>query len=258
MLKKIINKVSVDALIRRIKYIFLFYSYKIKFQNKVLKHFQVIKNEIRSDDKCLIIANGPSIKNTDLSKYTDYKVITLNRAYVKWNDLAINRPFLHIAINDLVIKEFKTDLIDLRCNCIYAYNSLNDDDINKENILPILMGYFIGDRVNSNIALPFSSSGTVTFVAFNIALLLGFKEIVVVGLDHNFHDKGDANKKVTMQSSDQNHFFNDYFPKGMTWQLPDLQRSEKGYKIIKQYADDHNVCIFNESTFSKCDIFQRR
>ena len=246
---------GLKALKKRIKYLGDYVMF-IKFRRRLEKNFLSLADSIGENDKCVIVANGPSLRDTDLSKYEDYKFITMNRAYVKWDDLIGGRPFAHVCINSLVLEEFKDDLLNLECPCFYNFSPLkNDFALESKYINPILMGFFIGDRISNSINQPMSSGGTVTFVALNIAILCGFKEIVIVGLDHNFSDVGQANKTVSMKGDDMNHFFPDYFPKGMKWELPDLQRSENGYQVILRHCEHHGIKISNKSTFSKCTVF---
>lgn len=229
-----------------------------RLKKEIRTKFEDLKLQVKESDECLIVANGPSVNSVDFSKYPNHKIITMNRAYVKWDDLFNRKPFLHVCVNLLVMNEFKNDMINLDCPFFCNYSAIKGN-LNKcnNNIYPILMGFFIGDRVTEDIASPFSSSGTVTFVALNLALLLGFKKIVIVGLDHEFKDKGEKNKTVTMTHDDENHFFGSYFPKGMQWELPDLERSERGYRIIQDYCLEKKVVILNESTHTKCDVFPR-
>ena len=67
---------------------------------------------------------------------------------------------------------------------------------------------------------------TVTNFALQIAFHMGFEKVVLIGVDHNFASKGDANKTVVSEGDDPNHFMPNYFGKGVKWQLPDLDTSE--------------------------------
>lgn len=228
----------------------------IRFRKNVRTRFSELKSNVDQFDKCLIIANGPSVNNVDFSKYRDHKIITMNRAYVKWDELLGKPPFMHVCINQLVLSEFLEDLSSLDCPCFYNFSVISKKALfTNENIIPILMGFGIGDRVARDINKPFSSGGTVTFVALNLAILLGFKDIRIVGLDHSFVSEGKKNETVTMMGVDENHFFGSYFPKGMRWELPDLERSERGYRTIKAYADKNNITVINESTYTQCTVF---
>jgi hypothetical protein len=71
----------------------------------------------------------------------------------------------------------------------------------------------------------------VTNVALQLAFHMGFEKVILIGVDHNFKSKGEANKTVTSQGDDPDHFMPNYFGKGVKWQLPDLDTSEVGYRI---------------------------
>ena len=66
-----------------------------------------------------------------------------------------------------------------------------------------------------------------------LAFHLGFSEVVLIGVDHSFADKGPANKLVTASGADANHFDPNYFGVGVKWQLPDLEVSEAAYRLAR-------------------------
>ena len=241
------------AIVKRINYSYNYIIYQ-KIKSEVKRKFNNIIL-LKKSEKCLIVANGPSISVTDLSKYSDYDVITMNRSYCKWDELDL-KPMIHVCINSYVLNYFKEDLMKLDIPVFTNYSITKN--WNCENNIPLLLGFFIGDRVSSEIVYPFSSGGTVTFVSLNIAILLGYREIVVVGVDHSFSDKGNPNQTVVMQSDDRNHFFSDYFPSGMKWELPDLERSENSYKVIRRYALKQNIKIYDETVNGKLNVFSKR
>lgn len=80
----------------------------------------------------------------------------------------------------------------------------------------------------------------MTFLALQVAYYMGFQQVVLIGVDHNFVDKGTPNRAVTRTAeTDENHFHPDYFPKGSRWQLPDLLRSEEAYRLaLEAYQAD--------------------
>lgn len=248
---------SLKAINKRLEYSLDRVSYQ-KHKKQAHDNFTELKSQVTDRDKCLIIANGPSLKDTDLGTYNDFKIITMNRAYVMWEELLGSVPFAHVCINSLVLEQFKNDLLNLKCPTFYNYAAVKNDLPNAPgNLTPILMGYFIGDRLVSEATHPFSSSGTVSFVCMNLAIMMGFRHISIVGLDHSFHNKGAVNQTTIMRDEDKNHFFTGYFPKGTRWELPDLERSEKGYRLVNEYCSKKGIKIINESAYSACDVFPR-
>jgi hypothetical protein len=75
---------------------------------------------------------------------------------------------------------------------------------------------------------------TVTYVAMQIAYYMGFKEVILVGVDHSFSTGGQPNETVVSEGDDPNHFSANYFGKGFKWQLPDLEASEQAYQLARE------------------------
>jgi hypothetical protein len=114
------------------------------------------------------------------------------------------------------------------------------------------------DTFTPDLTKPLSSGGTVTFVALQIAYYMGFSEVILIGVDHNFADTGTPNKTETRRSSvDENHFHPNYFPKGSRWQLPDLRRSEAAYEIAREAFEKDNRQILDATVNGKCPTFRK-
>ena len=63
---------------------------------------------------------------------------------------------------------------------------------------------------------------------------MGFQQVFLVGVDHQFATQGEANKTVVSEGDDPNHFSPAYFGRGFRWQLPDLETSEMAYKMARE------------------------
>tara|TARA_B110000285_G_C15052822_1_gene577936 strand:- start:1111 stop:1407 length:297 start_codon:yes stop_codon:yes gene_type:complete len=88
---------------------------------------------------------------------------------------------------------------------------------------------------------------------------MGFSEVYIVGLDHNFKEKGQPNKtEVRTQEKDESHFHPDYFPKGSKWQLPDLLRSEIAYKKAREAFQSDGRKIYDATVNGHCNIFEKK
>jgi len=76
-------------------------------------------------------------------------------------------------------------------------------------------------------------------MAMQVAFHLGFREAVLIGVDHRFASVGPPNELVTSQGADPNHFDPNYFGAGIKWQLPDLEMSERAYRLARdRFAAD--------------------
>jgi hypothetical protein len=98
---------------------------------------------------------------------------------------------------------------------------------------------------------------TVTFVALQIAYHMGFSEVILVGVDHNFVSEGDPNTTVLSSGDDPDHFSSEYFGKGFRWQLPDLKASEDAYRLAKEAFEADDRKILDATIGGKLEIFPK-
>jgi hypothetical protein len=107
--------------------------------------------------------------------------------------------------------------------------------------------------------MPVSSSvgGTVTYVCLQLAFWMGFHEVFLIGVDHNFETKGSANKIVVSTGDDPNHFSPDYFGKGFRWQLPDLETSEIAYELADTVYRQNDRQVIDATVGGKLTIFPK-
>ncbi len=100
-----------------------------------------------------------------------------------------------------------------------------------------------------------------------LALNLGFKKIVLFGADHSWHEeiKVDKTNKVTVNHE---HFYDGgkvqlpmYKLEGTEYFIHDIFRklhlAFKGYFVLKNYADSLNAKIYNASSKSYIDAFEK-
>ena len=98
---------------------------------------------------------------------------------------------------------------------------------------------------------------TVTNVALQLAFYMGFEKAILIGVDHNFKSKGDANKTITSEGDDENHFSAEYFGKGFRWQLPDLESSEGAYKMARGAYENAGREVVDATIGGKLDVFKK-
>ena len=98
---------------------------------------------------------------------------------------------------------------------------------------------------------------TVTNVCLQLAYHLGFKEAILIGVDHSFATKGTPNTTVQSQGDDPNHFSAAYFGKGFRWQLPDLETSEVAYRMARKAYEADGRKVLDATIGGKLDIFEK-
>ncbi len=97
----------------------------------------------------------------------------------------------------------------------------------------------------------------MTYICLQLAYCMGFQEVYLIGVDHNFDTKGKANQTITSKGNDPNHFSPDYFGKGFRWQLPDLETSERAYRLADQKYLQNGRQIFDATLGGKLSVFPK-
>jgi hypothetical protein len=90
-----------------------------------------------------------------------------------------------------------------------------------------------------------------------LAFHMGFEEVILVGVDHSFTTKGDPNVTIVSNGEDPDHFSAEYFGKGFRWQLPDLEASERAYRMAREAFEASNRRILDATIGGKLDVFSK-
>lgn len=208
-------------------------------------------------ERCFLIANGPSLKKVNLSLLKNEHVICMNRAYLLFDEIGFV-PDLFVCVNELVLEQFAKDIQSLNTVKFINWNRRKLFSFLDDKTFFIKPSLGLQDKFSPDLSKSVGSGGTVTFVALQIAFYLGFREVIIVGLDHNFTEKGTPNKTETRTSEvDSSHFHPNYFPKGMKWQLPDLLRSEMSYQLARNFFEAHGGQIIDATDGGKCNVFRK-
>jgi hypothetical protein len=214
-------------------------------------------HNVHSGERCVIIANGPSLVKTNMRKLRTERTFGMNRIYLNFTEMGFE-PTFYVAINELVVKQFNKDIAQLKMPKFINWNQrkLFPLKLSDINYLKINLGLF--DSFCTDLSKPISSGGTVTFVALQVAYFMGFNEVVLVGLDHRYTEVGTPNKAETRHKSiDESHFHPNYFPKGSKWQLPDLYRSELAYAKARKAFEADGRRIFDATIGGACQVFEK-
>jgi hypothetical protein len=205
--------------------------------------------------RCFIIGNGPSLRQTDLSKLKNEFTFGLNRIYLLFPELGFSTSYL-VSVNDLVLEQCSAEMQTLTLPRFVTWRArgwfrpdpsltyLDTDFTGEENFAPDCLG-----RVFEGY--------TVTYVALQLAFHMGFKEAILIGVDHNFQTQGPANQAVVSQGDDPNHFAPNYFGKGFKWQLPDLAGSERSYTLAREAYAQAGRRVVDATVGGKLTIFDK-
>jgi hypothetical protein len=198
--------------------------------------------DIHKGRRAFIIGNGPSLKQTDLRKLKNEITFGMNRIYIAFPEWGFTTTYLCVT-NDLVVGQFVDDFAALSIPKFIAWRS-HGHFSQQFPTLPQAQGgvtrlptfvytSYTGPRFAADVRGRVWEGATVTNLALQLAFHMGIEKAILIGVDHDFASKGDANKTVVSAGDDPNHFMPNYFGKGVKWQLPDLDTSEIGYALAR-------------------------
>ncbi|MCG8430059.1 MAG: hypothetical protein MJA29_02655, partial [Candidatus Omnitrophica bacterium] len=112
-------------------------------------------------------------------------------------------------------------------------------------------------RFSRDISFGVHEGWTVTYAGLQIAWYLGFKEVILIGLDHRYEYSGKPNEACRLDGPDTNHFSSEYFGNGQTWDNPDLVHSEESYRIAGAEFEKEGRRIIDATVDGACTIFEK-
>lgn len=213
---------------------------------------------IHAGEDCFIIGNGPSLNKMDLERLNSYHTFGMNKIYLIFERVNLQLSYL-VAVNSLVIEQSKDVYEKIDTPVFLSYKNSKNVIANKPNIYRLFTKYPEDERswyFSSTLEKPIYEGCTVTFVTLQIAFYMGFRRVFLVGVDHNFVQKGKPHEQQIMKEEDVNHFDPNYF-KGNAWHLADLEGSEVSYQLAK-YAYYHDGReIFDATVDGKLQVFNK-
>ncbi len=205
--------------------------------------------------RCFIIGNGPSLQHTDLTRLKNEFTFGMNRIYLLFPQLGFPTTYF-VSINDLVLEQCAQEIAALPIPKFIAWHSNRHFQSLPPDMI-FLYTTFTGPRFSHDLTRRIWEGATVTNVALQLAFYMGFEQVILIGVDHNFASRGEANKTVVSQGDDPNHFSPAYFGKGFRWQLPDLDTSEVGYRLALKAYQKAGRQVLDATVGGKLTIFPK-
>lgn len=205
-------------------------------------------------ERCFIIGNGPSLNRTDLTPLSTEYTIGLNRIYLNYDKMGFQTSFLCVT-NENVISQFAGEFDKL--NSIKFLTAKAQGYV-KNHWNTFFMTSEGHHEFKADLSYGIWSEGcTVTYCAMQVAFFLGFSEVILVGVDHGFSNKGTPHELVVGTGPDVNHFHPDYFGKGVKWQYPDLAGSEVSYLVARSTFEKDGRKIYDATIDGNLHVFEK-
>lgn len=205
-------------------------------------------------ERCVIVANGPSLNAMDLSFLREQAVIGMNKIYLGLHRFAFY-PRYYIAVNRKVIEQSVEQIKAL--NCVKFVSDRGAELIPEDGLTYHLNTTRAPARFCHDIRQGVHEGWTVTYAALQVAYYLGFAEVVLIGMDHRYKYAGQPNQLQRLDGPDPNHFSADYFGNGQDWNNPDLANSEESYRIARTEFEKDGRRIIDATVDGACSIFEK-
>tara|TARA_B100000989_G_scaffold152758_1_gene113975 strand:+ start:15451 stop:16275 length:825 start_codon:yes stop_codon:yes gene_type:complete len=219
----------------------------------------------KKNNRAVIVGNGPSLRLEDLEKIQNADFFAFNKIYLAFQD-TLWRPNYYICEDYLVLSQNLKEISRFISqnskivSLIAWYRQLTK--IKKSNVYyfnyvtPKKNKQFFSKNPSKKIFCGYS----VTYSALQLAVSLGYEEILFVGMDFEFKTKENFNKEFLLGDEAQNHFITGYRKVGEKWNKPKLNQQEKAFEyaseiISRQYS---HIKVYNITRGGKFNFFPRK
>lgn len=219
--------------------------------------------DIHRGERCFIIGMGPSLNKTDLSLIRNEFSFGVNGIYL------VDRfsPTYYVMIS---ANFWETHVEGVRnISCRRRFIPRDTKSILKSQVPTSWINFQrpVHRLWRSFIKVPWYFSmrperiiqggGTVIFACLQLAYHMGFEEAILLGIDHNYHQKDFVdNTLVVVEEKDSGHFKPDYHPTGTIYHV-DLVAMERGYCLAKEVFEKDGRKILNASPGTQLDVFPK-
>jgi hypothetical protein len=182
-------------------------------------------------ERCVLMGNGPSLNDTDLSLLKNETTIGLNKIHLLFPKIDWQPTYITSYIRE-VVAQARDAYMDLK---MPLFISQDGKDLVEDRKYPT---YFYGPNRRFSFSMDpakdVSVGFTVTYVAMQLAFYMGFKKVILVGMDHNFKYEGEPSKwQVLEKECPGRHFASNYFEAGQKWESPNPKMIELHYSLAK-------------------------
>ena len=211
-------------------------------------------------ESCFVIGNGPSLTADDLNTLAEKNIdcFAMNRIFkifpqTKW------RPTYYVNTDWMLIRDVLEEVNNIPTDqkffpAYHLYYQCFRKTINKRAIIQVYYNELSFQLDCSNAV---HNGGTVTISAIQLAAHMGYRNIYLLGVDHNFDNVIDENGNTVINKDVKNYFCDDYDNDLQDYVVHNLGRTTKGYYAVQEFYPKHGVNIYNATRTTKLEAFPK-
>lgn len=231
-------------------------------KTKYGKKLYTLKNSHKGE-KCFVIGNGPSLKVKDLEELHKKGIPTFatNRIF-KIFDKTDWRPTYYVSEDILLMRDAQDVIKNMPTNGRFIPINLQwyeGVDIPNADYFYIEYKDPMKETFGLSTDIPrcIRCRGTVTITCLQIAIYMGFSDIYLIGVDHNFAKMFDKNGNVVIDHSIKNHFVDDY-DKGIIDQGFHVDEATEAYMDVERLSRKMGTFrVYNATRGGKLEVYER-
>lgn len=263
--ESILFKIRTNKIVRILVYPFMNYrriSDKQKYRlTSDAMYIRTLKNT-KKGKRCFIVGNGPSLTVEDLNKLKQEDTFAFNRIYYIF-DKTEWRPTYYMCVDTGVLGMNLPEIEKLKLPNIILSNTARYSMKTQTENIHYLYDYsrfkinrwgFDPPYISEDVSEHFCFCFTVTFDAIQLAIYMGYSEIYLLGVDHNYSVKVDAKGRITRDGSIKDYF--DGLEKTAITAM-NYEATTAAFKEAKKYCDSHGIVIRNATRGGKLEVFTR-
>lgn len=243
-----------------------------RMQNWERRHFHLTKygkklaqyRNIHQGERCFIIGNGPSLRAEDLQILHDNHVVTFasNRIYHMF-DQTQWRPTYYASEDLTILQSIQDTVANLTCSAIFLpINHKWDGYVD----VPGATWFYLDSAsdfedtfgLSLDITRGIRCRGTVTMSCLQLALYMGFTEIYLLGVDHNYSSYIDSSGKLVVDPTVKDYFSAEYDTDFKNEIKRDLGSSTLSYLSAEKLSRRNGgFRVYNSTRGGKLEVFER-
>ena len=232
-------------------------SKQYKENKAVVEQISKYRN-IHKGQRCFIIGTGPSLTIADLEALKDEITFAPNRIY-ELLDKTSWRPTYYICQDHNLIQTFGNRIKGVEANTSFLPVDYKNLFVGEKYRFFALKekNFYPNDAEFSYDPSKFLAQGyTVTYGAIQLAIYMGFTDIYLIGVDHNYNIIRDAKGRPIRKDDTEN------YSKGMTNyinmnSLPRIEETTIAYETAERISRKVGVRIYNATRGGKLEAFDR-
>ncbi len=252
----------------------IYYKLQLKKQLSVLpkellknneEEFRKLKGKY-AGKRCFIIGNGPSLTVDDLNKLKNEISFGSNRIFTIYGKTDW-RPTFYANQDQDVLKNMLCELNDTVSQSDLSFMSAHNYTVCGEQLKDLnnvlwMQKRFSPPKKNTygfshDVSKEVIEGLTITYTCLQLAAYMGFSEIYLLGIDHNYPIEIDDDGNIVKNDDSVKAYFGDAMVSMSDINLPKIVEMTRAYISAEKYSRKNGFRIFNATRGGKLEAFER-